>query len=128
MITHTGSDLPLWEARSLDITVIPDRVLFGIEEFRNMAEITAEEFYEKTTWHAFINGYNSVRQLNDDEKKSIYIFAALHLLRVLSYHAKCRECNQGAVYFMTDYHLNIFFGAYRRLTVLANEKASLSFI
>ena len=47
LITHTGSDLPLWEARSLDITVIPDRVLFGIEEFRNMTEITAEEFYEK---------------------------------------------------------------------------------
>jgi len=66
--------------------------------------------------------------LNDDEEKAIYIFAALHLLRVLSYHAKCREGNQGAVYFMTDHHLDTFFGAYRRLTDLANEKASLSFI
>ena len=62
---------------------------------------------------------------NEDEKKSIYIFAALHLLRVLSYHAKCREGNQGAVYFMTDYHLNIFFGAYKRLTNLAIEKSEL---
>lgn len=85
----------------------------------------AEDIYEKTVWCAFIDGYNSVRQLNEDEKKSIYIFAALHLLRVLSYHAKCREGNQGAVYFMTDYHLNIFFGAYKRLTNLAIEKSEL---
>jgi Ser/Thr protein kinase RdoA (MazF antagonist) len=84
-----------------------------------------EDIYEKTVWCAFIDGYNSVRQLNEDEKKSIYIFAALHLLRVLSYHAKCREGNQGAVYFMTDYHLNIFFGAYKRLTNLAIEKSEL---
>ena len=85
----------------------------------------AEDIYEKTVWCAFIDGYNSVRQLNEDEKKSIYIFAALHLLRVLSYHAKCREGNQGAVYFMTDHHLNIFFGAYKRLTNLAIEKSEL---
>lgn len=47
LITHTGSDLPLDEAEKLGITVIPDRVLFDGEEFRNMTEITAEAFYEK---------------------------------------------------------------------------------
>ena len=50
-----------------------------------------------------LDGYQSVRPLHEDEKKAIYLFAALHMLRVLSYHAKCREQDQGAVYYMTDY-------------------------
>lgn len=86
------------------------------------------DIYQKDLWRSVLEGYRNARRLNDDEEKAIYIFAALHLLRVLSYHAKCREGNQGAVYFMTDHHLDTFFGAYRRLTDLANEKASLSFI
>ena len=56
------------------------------------------------------------------------IFAALHMLRVLSYHAKCREQNQGAFYYMTDYHLDMFFGAYKRLSMLANDQADLNII
>ncbi len=86
------------------------------------------EIYQKSLWNSIIEGYQGVRPLNDDEKKAIYIFAALHMLRVLSYHAKCREQNQGAFYFMTDHHLNMVFGAYRRLTILANDKASLNII
>ena len=86
------------------------------------------EIYEKDLWHSVIKGYNDIRLLNDDEEKAIFIFAALHMLRVLSYHAKCREQNQGAFYFMTDYHLDTFFGAYKRLAILANDKASLNII
>ena len=86
------------------------------------------EIYEKDLWHSVIKGYNDIRLLNDDEEKAIFIFAALHMLRILSYHAKCREQNQGAVYFMTDYHLDTFFGAYKRLAMLANDKASLNII
>ena len=84
------------------------------------------DIYQKTVWNAFLEGYQSIRVLNEDEKKAVYIFAALHMLRVLSYHARIREQNQGAFYYMTDYHLDIFFGAYKRLTVLADDKASLS--
>ena len=75
-----------------------------------------------------LDGYQSVRPLLDGEKKAIYLFAALHMLRVLSYHAKLREQNHGAFYYMTDYHLNTFFGAYKRLTILAKEKTALDLL
>lgn len=86
------------------------------------------EIYQKDLWFSVIKGYGEVRSLNDDEGKAIYIFAALHMLRVLSYHAKCREQNQGAFYYMTDYHLDMFFGAYKRLAMLANDQAGLNII
>ncbi len=86
------------------------------------------EIYQKSLWSSMIEGYQSIRLLNDDEKKAIYIFAALHMLRVLSYHAKCREQNQGAFYYMTDYHLDMFFGAYKRLATLANDQAGLNIV
>lgn len=47
LITHTGSDMPLDEAAGLGISIIPDKVLFGDEEYRNMTEISSEMFYEK---------------------------------------------------------------------------------
>ena len=47
LITHTGCDMPLEEAKELHIEMIPDKVLFGEEEYRNMTEITAEDFYQK---------------------------------------------------------------------------------
>ncbi len=47
LVTHTGGDMPLEEAAELKITVIPDKVLFGEEEYRNMTEISAEVFYDK---------------------------------------------------------------------------------
>lgn len=86
------------------------------------------EIYQKELWLSLIKGYGEVRSLNEDEEKAIFVFAALHMLRVLAYHAKCREQNQGAFYYMTDYHLDMFFGAYKRLTMLANDKASLNII
>jgi len=86
------------------------------------------DIHQKSIWNSMIEGYCCVRPLNNDEIKSIYIFAALHMLRVLSYHAKLREQNQGAFYYMTDYHLDTFLGAYKRLTILANNKASLNIV
>lgn len=47
LITHTGSDMPLEEAESLQIGMVPDKVIFGEEEYRNMTEITADMFYDK---------------------------------------------------------------------------------
>lgn len=86
------------------------------------------EIYQKDLWSSVIKGYSNIRLLNDDEEKAIFIFAALHMLRVLAYHAKCREQNQGAFYYMTNYHLDMFFGAYKRLAMLANNQAGLNII
>ncbi|MBE6658484.1 MAG: hypothetical protein E7604_08575 [Ruminococcaceae bacterium] len=83
---------------------------------------------QKSLWISVLDGYQSIRSMNENEKKAIYCFAALHMLRVLAYHAKCRERNQGAFYFMTDHHLDTFFGAYRRLALQANENADLHMI
>lgn len=47
IITHTGCDMPLAEAEALHVSVIPDRVIFGSETYRNMTEITAETFYRR---------------------------------------------------------------------------------
>lgn len=47
IITHTGSDMPLAEAECLGVIVVPDRVLFGDETYRNLVDITADAFYEK---------------------------------------------------------------------------------
>lgn len=47
LITHTGCDMPLEEAERLHINMVPDKVIFGDTEYRNMTEITADEFYRK---------------------------------------------------------------------------------
>ena len=47
VVTHTGSDLPLDEAEKLGIFMIPDKVLFGEDEYRNMTEISADDFYAR---------------------------------------------------------------------------------
>lgn len=86
------------------------------------------EIYQKPMWASVLAGYRSVRSFNEDEENAIYLFAALHMLRVLVYHAKCREQHQGVFYFMTDQHLNMFFGAYRRLTMLAKEKTAFDLL
>lgn len=86
------------------------------------------EIYQKPMWASVLAGYRSVRSFCEEEEKAMYLFAALHMLRVLSYHAKLREQNHGAFYYMTDYHLNTFFGAYKRLTILAKEKTALDLL
>lgn len=47
LVTHTGSDMSLAEAQNLGIEMIPDKVIFGQEEYNNMTEITVEDFYSK---------------------------------------------------------------------------------
>ena len=47
LVTHTGCDMSLTEAEKLGIEMIPDKVIFEEQEYRNMVDITAEEFYEK---------------------------------------------------------------------------------
>lgn len=47
VITHTGSDMPLEEAKRLSIDMVADIVMFGDDVYRNMVDIHAEEFYKK---------------------------------------------------------------------------------
>lgn len=47
IITHTGGDFPLDEAKALGIPVAADFVIFGDETYLNMFNLTAEEFYAK---------------------------------------------------------------------------------
>ena len=45
LVTHTGCDMSLTEAEELGIEMIPDKVIFEDQEYRNMVDITADEFY-----------------------------------------------------------------------------------
>lgn len=83
---------------------------------------------QKPLWNAVLEGYAVVRPLSGEERRAVYIFAALHMLRVLAYHAKLREQNQGAFYYMTDSHLDMIFGAYKRLTELAVRRTGISLL
>ena len=47
IVTDSASDLPPELARSLDITVVPLRVRFGNEEFRDGADLSIDEFYQR---------------------------------------------------------------------------------
>lgn len=47
LVTHTGSDISLEEAKKIGIEIIPDKVIFGDEEYKNLTEITVEDFYKK---------------------------------------------------------------------------------
>lgn len=46
IVTHTGSDMSLEEAQQLGIYMIADCVIFGEDEYKNMTEISASQFYE----------------------------------------------------------------------------------
>ncbi len=47
LITHTGCDMQPEEAQALHVRMVPDKVIFGDTEYRNMTQITAEAFYGK---------------------------------------------------------------------------------
>ena len=47
LVTHTGCDMSLAEAAERGIAMIPDKVIFEDQEYRNMVDITADAFYEK---------------------------------------------------------------------------------
>ncbi len=83
------------------------------------------DIYKKPVWGWILEGYDSVRRLTDEERKAIFAFAALHIMRVLAYHMEIVEQNNGIFYFTTDPHLNLFIGAYRRLYNVACAECGL---
>ena len=47
IITDSTSDLPPDIARELDIEVVPLKLRFGLDEYRDGIDITADEFYSR---------------------------------------------------------------------------------
>jgi DegV family protein with EDD domain len=47
IITDSTSDISLAEAKQLDITIVPLKVIFGDKEYKEGIEITIDGFYEK---------------------------------------------------------------------------------
>ncbi len=59
-------------------------------------------FLEQDVWKAFIGGYESIRKLEEWERRSIPGFAALHALRVMWHHADLRARNSDSHFYCTD--------------------------
>ena len=49
IVTDSTSDLPHDLARELDITIIPLKVIFGTDEYRDGVDISTDEFFERLT-------------------------------------------------------------------------------
>jgi DegV family protein with EDD domain len=47
IVTDSTADIPAEMLTSLDITVVPSYVVFGLESYRDGVELTNEQFYEK---------------------------------------------------------------------------------
>ena len=47
IVTDSNSDILPSEAKAMDVRVVPVKVLFGEEEYRDNIDITASEFYKK---------------------------------------------------------------------------------
>ena len=47
IVTDSTSDLPHDLAAELDITIIPLKVLFGTDEYRDGVDISTDEFFER---------------------------------------------------------------------------------
>lgn len=61
------------------------------------------KYIESYAWKAFLNGYNSVRQLSDTEMASISDFAALRQLWLMGLHAQVIERNAGCCWYNDGY-------------------------
>jgi Ser/Thr protein kinase RdoA (MazF antagonist) len=70
-------------------------------------------YIESDSWKAFLEGYNSIRQLSKIELESVSAFAALHLLWVMGIHADLIDRNQGCIFYCSDYYFNHFIGIFK---------------
>lgn len=79
IVTQTGSDLPLDEAASLGILIIPDIVRFGTVEFEDRVNLSAVDFYSRmaesselpTSSHssvgAYVKAYRQAKEMGAEE-------------------------------------------------------------
>ena len=76
-----------------------------------------ENYIEKESWHAFLDGYNSVRRLSGIELTSITAFAALRDLWLMGLHADIIERNDSCRWYNDsyfDYRIGVFKLWYNR--------------
>ena len=93
VVTDSTADIPAQLAAALDITVIPDEVIFGRQSYRDGIDITLEHFFEllATNPHfpktaqpglgAFLNTY---RRLSQDGAEIVSIHVGYHLSGMVS--------------------------------------------
>ena len=86
-----------------------------------------DSYIETKEWEAFINGYNTVRQLSEIELSSIPVFAALRELWLMELHANainrnagCNLYNEGYI----NYQMKIFKQWYDRAFGLQDDLMS----
>lgn len=77
-----------------------------------------ETYIEKEPWKVFLEGYNSVRQLNEHELLAIHAFGALRDLWLMGLHVDVIEKNAGCSWYNDgyfDFRINIFKLWYERV-------------
>lgn len=92
--------------RSYDICVYAWNKTYGEEKY-----IDGEE------WKAYLEGYNSIRQLSEDELASINVFYALRELWIMGLHADVMGKNAGCSWYNDgyfNYHIGILKLWYQR--------------
>jgi Ser/Thr protein kinase RdoA (MazF antagonist) len=62
-----------------------------------------EKYIESKEWQAYLDGYNSIRQLDEIELKSINAFTALRELWLMGLHADVIERNAGCSWYNNGY-------------------------
>jgi Ser/Thr protein kinase RdoA (MazF antagonist) len=71
-----------------------------------------EKYVESEAWKAFLDGYNSVRLLTENELLCINAFGALRALWVMGVHSNLRERNIGCMGFNENYY-NFFINNFK---------------
>ena len=95
IITHSGCDLSFHEAEENLVTMIPDFVIFGTEQYRNNMDIFPDTFYKRlvdceklpTSAHPSLGDYlDAFRSASDYEE---IIFIALTSKMTGAYNSAC---------------------------------------
>jgi Ser/Thr protein kinase RdoA (MazF antagonist) len=76
-----------------------------------------EKYIDNDAWKYYIEGYNSIRQLSEDELISINAFSALREIWVMGHHADLMTRNEGCGWYNDgyfDFHIGIFKLWYNR--------------
>lgn len=77
---------------------------FDIAVFLWNMSMANEKYGECNDWHAFLDGYNSVRVLTENEMKALPVFCALRMIWFLGIHMDLKERFTGS----SGYNQNFF--------------------
>ena len=71
-----------------------------------------ENYKESSEWKLFLNGYNSIRMLEENEVKALSAFCALRNTWVMGVHTKLSDKNMGCQMF-NDNYFNFFINNFK---------------